>query len=148
MSGVDPKYTVKELIENNIDSSELTKDNGDGIRFAVMYGQPPEVLVKDFFVGVGYDALCTVGRATVDPYRHLQNVPLRYNGKLPVDVWVVKKTDIDGHKLRWKFYVEIRSIFRSNATYNKIGSETDNDRIVAGKMVYNSTFTILHDDFV
>lgn len=148
MSGTDPKYTLKELIKNNINHSALQKDNGDAAKFHVMYAVTPEVLVKDFFIKNGYDVIAALGRAEASGYRHIQNVPILYKGDFPVTVYVIDKSGITAHLLRWQVYTEIRNILRVFSTYQHIGMETDDDRIVAGKMLYSSTFTIRHDDFV
>ena len=148
MSGVDPKYTLKELIKNNISHSALTKDNGDAAKFHVMYAVTPEVLVKDFFIKNRYDAVAALGRAEASGYRHIQNVPVLYRGGFPVTVYVIDKTGITGHLLRWQVYTEIRTILRVFSTYQRIGMERDDDRLVAGKLLYSTTFTIQHDDFV
>lgn len=149
---LDPRQTLKELIDVDLDRDALTKDD-DRTRasFRLMYVNPPDVLLRDFMVTLNIDVIITVGRLRVMPTRRTVGEPYVYDGRYPVKIWTIdKKPVITGETLRQKTYAELERIFADNpsATFpyrtRWINEEDDNDYIIDGTRIYTSTLLISH----
>lgn len=148
--GDDPKADLVDLIQT---ISTLTTEDDAASQYVVTYEFPPKVLLSDYLIGKHLDTVLTVGRVQVTPLRHVQNVPLLYTGDFNVGIWIrdIREGDKDlviGEKLRWKYIEELRSIFRSNATNQRIKEEVEDDMQVAGVRLYHTILVITHDDVV
>lgn len=142
----DPKEGIVDDFQANINNDVLLKkDAATHAKYLVMYEQPPWVLIKDFIIRQGYDLIITVGRSMVIPKRVVRNEPLIFDGRFPIGIWTVDKTDIDGDVLKFQADDEIRRVIRVSNKYQLHPHETDDDHVLDGIQIYNRTLIIRYE---
>lgn len=86
----DPKFVVKDILDDYITANPIMKDNGvTPASTVVMYERGPETLKYLFTL---FDVVVTVGEPTVRSQRETQDIPTHYLMRYAVTVTTVDKT--------------------------------------------------------
>ena len=145
---------VAWLMTNISKGDVLLADDKTQAKWVAGLSMPAEVLIRDYFIGKKQNAVLTVERmkGTKDGRRTGQVAKERHI-KYRLDIFAidVENPEADGGDIVAQMIAAIRTAFGANpysyaplVRYTLDDGPWDDNRIVSGKMLYNSTFVVLY----
>jgi len=108
----DPRAEVKDILEGGVTA---TVDAGGAATLLFMYTDGWEPFKKLFIVD-GYDALIVVAPSTkvmAEDNKRIQDVPLRYNANVPVQVLAINTSTVTASTILEKIRKSVRAVIEA-----------------------------------
>lgn len=149
---------IKEDIVTFLDGASgftdgnITKDDDSThASYDVVVANPPHSQVRDWMLSKDLFGAVTVGDLRAENRRIHGTVPMVEDGRYLVTTWTIAKSEngtvtSDGIKLLQKLDDEIKRVFNATPTNRYVVSWEANNRLINGKWVYSTIFTVAYKD--
>lgn len=123
----DPRSYIRGILLGVVATLD---DNATPADILVIWVGGPEDFKRLFLIN-GYDAVISIGRVSENQNptnRHIQSVPLRYEGEVAVSTTAIDKTNLTATKLLNKIRLSIITVIEAAAKGNLVTISVRNDR--------------------
>ena len=140
----DPRYRTKVYLETYLDSNNLLCDDRyTSVNYIVTFEDPNYPLIR-VFNDKKIDLVFCIGDPETTPLMNADQTPYGYEEMVPITVWCIDKSDIDGEKMKWQAERELRRILEtyplgSLRSFNRI---SDNDVNLGSTVLHSRKFLL------
>jgi len=140
----DPRYRTKVYLETYLDSNNLLCDDRyTSVNYIVTFEDPDYPLIR-VFNDKKVDLIFCIGDPETTPLMNADQTPYGYEEIVPITVWCIDKSDIDGEKMKWQAERELRRILETYpyGSLRQLERLRDNDQNLGSTTLYSREFIL------
>jgi hypothetical protein len=135
----DARYRTKVFLQTYLDSDYLPN-------YLVAYGEPDYPMTQVFKIK-GIDLIFSIGEPETKPLIDARQGPYGYEENMPITIFSINKSNLDGTKVKWQAETEFRRLLQENPTgsLRQFERRRNADRDLGSTRIYGTEWIMTYE---